>query len=246
MTQLLRFQKSKFIQNFLTPISKLVDNAALTVTPSSIYSICNSQNGNNVVLYAQYLNTENSEFNGTINIPDIKKFIRLLECIESDSIELTIVSNHVKYQDENFKFKYFLLEDGIVAKSSIKIEKLEKLAFNTTCELTSSKFSEILKGSSIATDSDKLYWYTTNGCVHAELNDRERQNINSICYQAADSYEGTDITDPILTGLENIRLMAGLKTDKFQISFNTAHKIVLFQYKDIDTDIRFFVPGLVR
>jgi hypothetical protein len=82
--------------------------------------------------------------------------------------------------------------------------------------------------------------------MHVELNDKERQNINNLDYQVASEYEGESIGIPILTGLENIRLMAGLKTECFNVKFNATHKIILFQYGDDVVNVEFFVPGLVK
>ena len=239
------FQKDEFIHKYLLPISKVADNVSLFTNEEGVYTVCSSQNGSSTVLYSQY---KTSLMSGVkrINIPDIKKFIRLLDCIECESVTLEFHNNHLRFNNDCIKFNYFLYEDSAMPRCNINPDKIKKITYDTSFTLATSKYNEILKGSSIATDSDKLYIHTKDGNVYAELNDHERQNINNICYLMSESYSGGDITSPISLGLENLRLLAGLKTNTFSVGVNKDLKLVCFEYKDGLAEAKFLISGLVK
>jgi hypothetical protein len=125
-------------------------------------------------------------------------------------------------------------------------EKIKKLKYDTAFILPNSKFNEVLKGSSIATDSDKLYFYTKDSKVYCELNDLERQNINNITYLVTDKYVGEDIKNTLPLNLENIRLLAGTKCNEFTVKVNNELKVTLFQIEEKDIDIKFIISALVK
>ena len=246
MNSKIKFNKHNFITHYLLPISKVVDNVAIIKQEDIFYTVCASQAGGSAVLYASYKAVEHTDVTSNINIPDIKKFIRLLDCIEKDDIEIEIHSNHLRYKDDVFKFNYFLLEDGVMPRCPISPEKIKKLDYDSEFVLPVAKLQELLKGSSIATESDKIYISTKDTKVYAELNDLERHNVNNVCYQIADVYSGKDIAVPIILGLESVRLLAGLKTHAFNVKINVELKIVCVEYVDDYTDVKFIISGLVK
>jgi hypothetical protein len=81
----IKFHRESFIQNFLSPVSRLTDNVPLYFTDEEVYTVCANQDGS-VVLLASY-NTGNDD-TFKINLPDIKKFVRLLDCIEDEELIL--------------------------------------------------------------------------------------------------------------------------------------------------------------
>jgi hypothetical protein len=61
-----------------------------------------------------------------LNIPDIKKLVRVVECIDADELQFDINSNNLQYISDSFKFKYHLLEDGLMKLPSINIKKINE------------------------------------------------------------------------------------------------------------------------
>ena len=245
MTNILSLNKESFVQKFLLPISKLADNVSITIDDNEVFTTCASQDGS-VVLLASYKTDTAVKGIPRINLPDVKKFVRLLDCVEDSNIALTIDDNHLKYTTPAFKFNYYLLEDSYMQRCPVNPEKIKKLKYDTAFILPNSKFNEVLKGSSIATDSDKLYFYTKDSKVYCELNDLERQNINNITYLVTDKYVGEDIKNTLPLNLENIRLLAGTKCNEFTIKVNNELKVTLFQIEEKDIDIKFIISALVK
>lgn len=245
MTNILSLNKESFVQKFLLPISKLADNVSITIDDNEVFTTCASQDGS-VVLLASYKTDTAVKGIPRINLPDVKKFVRLLDCVEDSNIALTIDDNHLKYTTPAFKFNYYLLEDSYMQRCPVNPVKIKKLKYDTAFILPNSKFNEVLKGSSIATDSDKLYFYTKDSKVYCELNDLERQNINNITYLVTDKYVGEDIKNTLPLNLENIRLLAGTKCNEFTVKVNNELKVTLFQIEEKDIDIKFIISALVK
>jgi len=242
---ILSLKKETFVQKFLLPISKLADNISISFNEEEIFTTCASQDGS-IVLLASYKTDTSIKGLPRVNLPDVKKFIRLLDCVEEDNIALTIENNHLRYTTPSFKFNYFLLEDSYMQRCPVNPEKINKLKYDTAFILPVTKFNDILKGSSIATDSDKLYFYTKDDKVYCELNDLERQNINNVTYLVADKYVGENIKNTLPLNLENIRLLAGMKCNELVVKVNNELKVTLFQVEEKDVDIKFIISALVK
>jgi hypothetical protein len=245
VTNILSLNKETFVQKFLIPISKLADNVSISFNSDEIFTTCASQDGSIVVL-ASYKTDTAIKGIPRINLPDVKKFVRLLDCIDQNDIALTIEDNHLKYTTPSFKFNYFLLEDSYMQRCPVNPDKIKQLKYDTAFLLSNTKFNDILKGSSIATDSDKLYFYTKDGRVYCELNDLERQNINNITYLVAEKFVGENIKNTLPLNLENIRLLAGTKCNEFTVKINNDLKVTLFQIEEKDIDIKFIISALVK
>lgn len=238
--------KEVFVTKFLQPISKLADTVAIYPNEKGLYALCSSQDGSSVVLYAELRLPSLLKGILRLNLPDVKKFVRLIDCIEDKIIRLTLQDNHLVYDTNNIRFKYYLLEDSYIQKNSLNPEKIKNLKFDSTFKLPVNRFNEILKGSSIATDSEKVYFYSKDNQVYAELNDHERQNINSITYFVTNDFEGEPIKNSLPFNLESIRMLAGIKADHFVVKVNNTLKISLFEIEDENTSIKFIISALVK
>jgi hypothetical protein len=238
--------KEIFVTKFLQPISKLADTVAIYPNDNGLYAICSSQDGSSVVLYAELKIPSILKGIIRLNLPDVKKFVRLIECIDEKIIKLTLRDNHLVYDTDNIRFKYFLLEDSFIQRATLNSEKIKSLKYDSSFILSISKFNEVLKGSSIATDSDKLYFFSKDDVVYAELNDHERHNINNITYRISDSFDGEPIKNALPFNLESIRLLAGIKADNFTVRINNTLKVSLFEIEDTDVSIKFIISALVK
>jgi len=238
--------KEIFVQKFLLPISKLTDHVSLIPKENLLLAVCASSDGSVVLLATLKLEIPLPDSVGRLNLPDVKKFVRLLDCVEDNSIKLQLKDNHIHYQTPQFKFNYFLLEDVYIQKCPVNPEKINQLSYDSEFTLSNFKFQELLRGSTIATDSDKLYFYTKDDQVYAELNDYERQNINNLTYLISDSFKGMPIKTGIPLNLENIRLLAGLRVDSFRIKINNSLKVTLFECSDENVSVKFIISALVK
>ena len=100
--------REKFLNNFLTPLSRVADSAVIKVNKDKITSLL-STSDNTVIVYSEYSVPENQSIK-TLNIPDLKKLCRVVSCIEDKNIDLDISSNFIGYKSNSVRFKYHLFD----------------------------------------------------------------------------------------------------------------------------------------
>lgn len=220
--QLTLKDKSNFCNKFLKPISNVSDLVIVSVENDKISSL-NKTADNNIILYATCTDIISDVDKKTaLNIADIKKFIRAFDCIEDTQVVLKLNPNNVEYKSAKTKFKFHLLEDGIIAPVVMSVQKIENFKYDVTFKITPATFSSLLKSSTFITDNScKVYIHTEDGKVHAELTDKTRYNVDSYSTLLSDSYEGNTISDPMPFPFESIRSISTFKGD-IKVQINTS------------------------
>jgi hypothetical protein len=246
----LKINKSSFKDLFLHPISKIVGDdesnkgCILEIKGNTFDSVCNSKDGS-VVLYASYKSEDTFDKNSTLNIFDLKKFIRLLDCIDKNEIVFTVNTNHLLYNSPSLKFRYHLMDDGVIRKSVVNINKINSLKFNNEFALEKSKIDEIIKVSVFTEDSNKLYLSCKDGHIYGELTDKTKPNIDSVNILLADSFIGDPFID-IPISMDVLRKIYGIKFDKIFIKVNTDTKVISFELTDNQSTLKYIVSALVK
>jgi len=147
---------------------------------------------------------------------------------------------------ENTHFKYHLVDDTVVRECPIKIDKIAKLNFDTNFVITNPKIKQIMSGYAFATDLTKIYFYTKEGKVYAEINDKTLQNVDNISMKIADSYSGAEIDTPTPINTEVFKNLATCRND-VNVKINNQFKVFIFQNKDDnDVELKYIVSALVK
>lgn len=235
--------KKDFISNVLGPVSNLNDKTIIKLEKNKISSITAS-NDATLVLYSE---TEVAcDFQKSINIPDIKKFVRVLECVDNDTVELDINSNNLKYTSDNYKFTFHLLEDGIIKLPSINIKKVNDLKFDTTFKVNESRLNSLFKGASFTTETNKLYIFTENGKIFGELGDKTRHNSDNFQCVMSDTFEGTPLTKTIPINFETFRLINFNKCQDIEFKINCSLGVIKVTLNRNKTRLTYIVSALIN
>lgn len=242
----LKLVKKDFTECFLNVLGKAVDIVSIKANKDGLYAVCNKPDSSIIVLgkynYTLDLNEETS-----LNIGDVKKLLRVLDCIEEDNLQFKINNNHLFYKSDKIQFKYHFLDDSIVPKVTLKREKIETLKSDTFFDIDYKKLQEILKASSFTTDTNKIYIYGQPDGVYCELGDKEKSNTDSISMKMSDKIEGAPINQIIPFNLDIFRLFTGVKFEKARVGINNSYKIMSFFIKPTDTtEFTFVISGLVK
>lgn len=236
--------KTNFVNNILTPASKLADNLSLDfacISDKSIAKTLVTSPDNSVI----FLGEANCKFHETFKcvVPDCKTFLRLFSSIQQEDVTLNFNSNTIVYKDDSFSFKYHLLDEGyMVEKKSISEDKLKQLEYDTTFTIGKTVLVEALRYNSIIPDAEKFYLYTNDSKVFAKLGDEQKSNTNEIVTEISKSYNGTEISNSIPINIQNLHLMAFVADNSIDISVNLKLKIVKFSA----SMIQYIVSGLVK
>jgi hypothetical protein len=225
--------KSNFTQKFLTPISRINELCTLTVQKNSIYNL-NRTADTNFSLYSvcSDVETEGIEDNVNLSFADIKKLIKVLDCLSVNTLDLVLNKNNVEYNDKGTKFRFHLINDNIVKSPNYNIDKINALQFDVDFKLNTTAHSHLIKSSTFITDSNKIYISTEDGCVLAELTDKSKNNIDSYSVKISDFYGGTSIDKPISFNFDLFRNISYLKTTDAVVRLNTKMGFIAFDIED--------------
>lgn len=235
--------KEFFVKNFLSPISKISDSAIFEIKDKH-FSCLSCTADNSVIYHSKYPVDIESEDNDVLNLPDIKKMIRAIDAISSDDIDFTLENNNLTYKDKSIRFTYHLLEDGIIKKPRLNLQKLEDTEFETTFSLKGEQIRDLMKGAVFSSDSNKVYISSNEDGVYAELTDKTRKNIDTITLRLTDEFQGENISSlPI--NFEVFRLIESGNKD-LNVKINSKLGIVIFEVSNNYNKTLYIVSSLVK
>ena len=217
---------------FLDCNSKISDSSILEVASDKISSLASSAD-NTLILHSEY--TADTGFDDTLNIPDLKKLYRVIDTIQSEDITLQVNTNNIEYNGSGIKFKYHLFDEGFLSKPNLNLEKINSFKFDVTFNINKDTIQQVFKGSTFASETNKLYFYTDNGNIMAELTDKARHNTDkfSISLGKADFN-----LKPIPVNFDNIRLLSIINND-INVSINTEYGVIIFDIEQNNIKLKY-------
>ena len=236
--------RNDFVSSFLDPISKISENCVIKIDKANLSSLAASPDGT-LILYSKYKHKGDVEEDASLNIACVNKFLKICSYIDKPDLKLQVDHDKVLYEDDDVQFNYFLVEDGVISTPAVSVDKLKKVKYDTSFTIPNSVFNDLNKLSLYANDSDKVYFWTEDGNVVAELNDRKRPNINNVRIKVCENYKGDGITTPIPIRYENIRIISASQRDEINMFVNTELSVVLFQHANENTNAAYFVSGMI-
>jgi hypothetical protein len=236
--------KDKFLNNFITPLSKVADSAVLKVSKQKISTLISACD-NTIIVSSEYTD-EKIDAEKTLNIPDLKKLCRVLSCIEDNSFDLDISANYIGYKSNSVRFKYHLYDDNIITTPKVNIEKLKALEFDGSFTLPYSSTVSLVKGSTISTESNKLYISVKDNFVTGELTDKMRANIDSYGIKISDNYSGVQFNLPIPLNFEIFRIISSMRFKEIYAKLITKMGVMLFDLNLENTSFKFVISALAN
>lgn len=177
-------------------------------------------------------------------MPDLGRFIKILQCIEGEELELKIDTNSLKYSSKTLRFTYHLLHEGIIPSCPISVEKIKAINYQTSFSIVPEKMVEVVRCSTFACETSKIYFSTEDGAVFGELTDQQRANVDSIRLQLADTFKG----EPILKGLplqyETVRIITTSRCGGVNVLINNQKSVVTFEVTNENVKNLYISSGL--
>lgn len=236
--------KTNFVQKFLLPISRINDLSSLTLEENKIYNINRTPDNN----FSLYIRTDEIEYSGEkrlLSFSDIKKFIKVFDCIQSNTIELYINQNSVEYRGEGTNFRFHLINDDIVKSPSFSIDKINSLSFDLSFKVSLQSLNLFIKSTTFITDSNKIYISTDDGKVYGEMTDKAKMNIDSFSTEISSNYVGDSIIKPLAFDFDLFRNVSYLKVSEFDVSINTKVGVIVFDINDDNYKLRYISTAKV-
>ena len=227
---------------YLEAISKINESTILNANQDhGLISSLVSSADNTLILYSE-LSSISVNYNGSINIPDIKKLTRVVDSIDTKEIKLLINSNNIEYKGKSLKFKYHLYEEGFLTKPSINIDKIKNFNYDIKFTLKKDTINSIIKGSTFASETNKLYLYTEEGHLKGELTDRARHNTDVF---AIDLGEADFSLSPLPLNFDNIKLLSFI-SDDINFGINTEYGVTVIDIINNDIKLKYILTSLTQ
>lgn len=244
MTQIKIANKTDFINSFLSPIGKLTENAVIKIREKEFVATSSSSDGTLIVncTYDQHNQIDETVY---LNIPDLNRLIKVLGCVSLDEIQLTFNNNNIEHKSGSMGFKFHLLEDGIIDPPSVDLNKIKSIEFPFRFSMSPEIVNQLIKASTFTTETNKIYFYTESGGVHATLTDKQRHNIDSYSQQVTDKFKGDELEKDLAISFETIRIISTIRFDELVILVNPDLNVFLFQLKCGSASITIISSGFV-
>ena len=242
--------KTTLKELFLQPISKVVgDDSAnkgciLDLDSNRIQCLCNTTDGN-IILQAVLFQPNSTPSPVNLNIFDLRKFIKILDCVPEQNVKFDINSNNISYTSPTLKFKFHLMDEGVIKKSVINTDKINKLVFDTEFTISDDKIDEINRLATFTEESNKIYLYCDSGKVFGELTDKTKPNIDNAVVQMSEGFTGNAFTF-IPLSMDVLRKFSGIKFDVINVKINTQTKVFLFELISNNCTLKYISTALVK
>ena len=120
--------------------------------------------------------------------------------------------------------------------------KINSFKFDITFTISKDIIQQVFKGSTFASETNKLYFYTDNGNIMAELTDRARHNTDkfSISLGKADFN-----LNPIPVNFDNIRLLSIINND-ITVNINTEYGVIIFDIEQSNIKLKYIISALTQ
>lgn len=236
---------ASFVSDFLVPISKVNDCCILKIDNTGYRSIVTSAD-NSLILYAVYEQSLNVAESISLNISDIGKLIKILNCIDSDDMEIIFEGNSLKYVSNDINFTFHLLADNILQEPGIDIKKVNSLEFDFSFSMTNKSIINLIKGSTFATDSNKIYFSTADSSVYGELTDQQKQNIDTYKQKVSESFKGKAPSVSVPVSFELIRNISSIRTEDINVKLCSSNSVFLFHAERETAHVTYIASAFVN
>ncbi len=237
--------KKDFVSNFLNPVSNLNDLCILSLKGNELNSILASAYG--TIVCKSSVEVESDIIDEVkLNIPDIKKLIRVLDIIPTADVTLKINENSISYNENGYKFRFHLLDDGIIKQPNLNVEKVNKLNFETKFEVKENALSTLFKGSAFTTETTKVYIFEEEGKVLGELGDRSRHNSDNFVCNISDNIEGSSLTKPLPINFDSFRLISFNNGKEITFNINNEMGVLTCSFTKGNTSLIYIISALIN
>lgn len=236
--------KTSFVNNFLIPLSKLTENSVIKVRKNQFSALSSSNDGTLIIncVYDQENDVDDTLY---LNVPDINRLVKVLNCIETESVELAFNNNNIEYKSKTVGFKYHLLEDGIIDPPTVDINKIKNIDFDVRFNVQPDTINQLIRASTFTTETDKIYISTANETVNATLTDRQRHNVDSFTQEISTKYTGPDLKKELAINFETIRIISSIRFENLRFNINQDLNVFLFLIESQQASITVVSSGYV-
>lgn len=182
---------TKSFRTFLKAVSKINTSVLLTVKNYKIEALVSSDL-TPLILLAEVSLPQVSANDVDIKLPviDITKLQKMCEFIKTDTFELIIENNVIRYSNDNVKLKFHLAEERIInVPQQVTAEKFKAFPKDFSTTISYEALSNLEKGFSLVKSTDiKAYFFVEDNKFYGELTDDNTHGMDSFRIKLSDEY----------------------------------------------------------
>jgi hypothetical protein len=145
-----------------------------------------------------------------LNLPSVSKLQKVIDLIDEEEIEIRLNKNHLEYKNKGLKFKYHLMDEGILNTSKkLSIAKINSFSYDKNFTISTKFLKNLLKQSSL-TGTEKVYIYSEDGFLYWKLGDDSKPNSDSLTVK---SIEIDFEMSPFIVKVQNLNLVANFSEE---------------------------------
>jgi hypothetical protein len=126
------------------------------------------------------------------------------------------------------------------------MEKIKTLEFDGSFTLPYTSVISLIKGSSISTETNKIYISVKDTTVFGELTDKTRSNIDSYGIKIAEDYKGTQFALPLPLNFEIFRIISSMRFKELQSQIITKLGVMTLDLKLENSEFKFVISALAN
>ena len=116
------------------------------------------------------------------------------------------------------------------------------MVFDISFNINKDTIQQVFKGSTFASETNKLYFYTDNGNIMAELTDKARHNTDKFSISLG---EADFNLKPIPVNFDNIRLLSIINND-MTVNINTEYGVIIFDIEQNNIKLKYIISALTQ
>lgn len=188
---------SKEFQTFISSILNVDRNGVtLKLFQEHIEALVLSEDNSSIILYTKLNILEQSgiEDEKEIHLKDLTKFQRLLDMNKKETFTFTIKDNHVYFENDTVKGAKFMLADrpSRVINARVNVQWFNSFEKTSRMKITKPIVKQIIQCSSFTSDdANKVYVYQDGDKVVAEINDRTKNNLDTMSLYVGELESGS-------------------------------------------------------
>lgn len=206
--------------NFIKGLAKINDAAIVVANETQLTCLIGSPD-NVTIAYGVFPCTCN--FSGFLNISSLSKLIKALDQIPEENYKFIVNNNNLEYKSPSLRFKYHLLDNGIINQPAITIKKVLDYTFNVQFKVTPAKMMGISKFSAFSSDSNKIYLAGDGMKIFADLTDKARDNVDSFAFEFT---ECATSFDDVSLNVDFFRSLNYNNNSEIDININTTVGVI--------------------
>lgn len=238
--------KDEFITNFLNPIKKLNVNGScsLYAKDGELISLASTED-KVCVICARFKPEAHVEDFEPVYISDVKRLILALKFIDSECITINIDNEKLFYDTKKFKFNTYLLDSKFVPKIGIKPEKIDTYETDIVFSVTKDSIKDLRVAQMIAPDATKLYFFSDEGKVYINLNDKSKSKIDNASLVISDEAIGEPFKEPFAINGSIFKMISQFNDD-LVFKMNRKIGILIIEAITEKTKIKYITSALTK